>query len=54
MKLPKFEALCKFTRRTRSTNKAMEEKNEVVDVDYIPTIESESIILMWVEEQNRK
>jgi hypothetical protein len=32
----------------------MEEKTEVVNVDDILTTESESIILMWVEEKNPK
>jgi hypothetical protein len=30
----------------------MEEMTRVVDVDEIPTTESESISLTWVEEQN--
>jgi hypothetical protein len=48
MTLSKFGAPNRFARRTRSANKPMEEATGVVDVDEIPSIESESISLKLV------
>lgn len=49
---PKFGGPSQFARRNRSTNRSMEGMIEVVDVEDIPTIESESFSLTRVEEQN--
>jgi hypothetical protein len=49
---PKFGGLSQFVQRTKINNKSMEDTTGVVDVDEIPTIESESINPKRFEEKN--
>jgi hypothetical protein len=51
---PKFKTPSHFTRKTRSTNKLMEEMTKVVYVEDISSTKSESVSMTLVEEKNPK